>query len=191
MKTPFVRSAGQAVLVIAAAALALPIAAQKLPQRKPGLWEIKLSVNDPAEAQRLADLQARMAQMPPEQRARMEQALSRHGVGTDGKSSSSGIMRVCLTPQEAADEARNGWKMDEQSGRPANCKTESFTSSATEFRKHDVCTENGNVATIDAHAYEVSPVAFKMDTTRATSTGKQRVMHLESHWISADCGAVR
>jgi hypothetical protein len=182
--------ASQALIAAAALALTWPAAAQKLPQRKPGLWEIRSSVDDPAEAQRLRELQARIAQMPPEKRARMEQALAQHSVGTDGKSSSSGIMRVCLTAQDAADEARIGWKLDESPSHP-NCKTESFTGSATEFRKRDVCKGSGDVATIDAHAYDISPVAFKMDTTMVTTAGRQRITHLESRWVSADCGAAR
>ena len=75
--------------------LAAPIAQAQMLQ--PGLWELTSS-NMQVDGQPLPDLQLMLAQLnnlPPEQRAMMEQMMQKQGVTLGGKG-----VRVCLTQDQ-------------------------------------------------------------------------------------------
>jgi hypothetical protein len=107
------RAALAAVIAIAGLMLTIPAHAQSI---KPGLWEFRSTMKTESGALEaaMAEMQSRMATLPPEERRLMQEAMTAHGIEMDvdaGSGANRGgtngggthVMRACITPQEAAE----------------------------------------------------------------------------------------
>lgn len=81
-------------------ACALPASAQNI---KPGLWDLssQFTSPDPTLQSAMNSMQQRLANLPPEQRARIESALRQNGVQVDPGSKGGLRTRVCMTREMA------------------------------------------------------------------------------------------
>ena len=175
------------VSVVAAAAVSLPADAQTI-KRKPGLWEMQYSVSGP----QAPNMNDKLAQMPPEQRAQMEQMMKQHGmsVGTDGAGGVTMHTRYCLTAEEAKQEATNDFlgKLDHES----KCENKSINRSATEVRFSAVCrNDEGEVSEFNGRLYDISPEHFATEMRGRSPTNGETRIRQNARWLAADCGNVK
>lgn len=154
---------------------------------KPGLWETKVvkQVVDGRDmtaqlAASTAQMQQMMANMTPEQRARIQ---SMPGAGFSG----NGTVQICVSPEMAK---RDQPIMDNQGHcPPANVKHDgnvtiyefSCSSNGSTRQGKGETTTNGDVVT------------NRLDMTMQGAGGKTHTMHIESEmrYIGADCGSVK
>lgn len=153
---------------------------------KPGLWEMQIreasgkGAPDVAEMKKaMQQMQAQMANLPPEQRKMMEAHMNNMGVSMSG----SGF-RICLTPEDVR---RQDIPMNDD-----NCKTTVTERSAKRWTATAVCQKP--VMTGRAEAVFHSPVAYTV-TVNGTTTeqGKKEPFSMIMDWkfVAADCGKVR
>ena len=97
--------------------------AQSLKQLRPGLWEIQYTGEDSRSAAEQQKMAERLKNMPPEKRAQMEAYIKEHGVGVTAGPGGAPMMtmRVCLTPQDIADES--GQSFTKGMKQNSNCTT--------------------------------------------------------------------
>lgn len=177
------------ILAIAALSIAAASEGQILKQRKPGLWEIQFTgeSSDPREKQRQVEMAERLKNMTPEQRAQMEAYMNKSGMGmtlgAGGVPTTS--MRVCLTPQDIADESGHGFMkgMDEKE----DCTSKVLSQSPTEVHIHAACRGQAGTATeVDARIYDVAADHYSVDLNSRGSRGDMR-MQQRARWLGADC----
>lgn len=177
------------VLGIALLASASASDAQILKQRKPGLWEIQYAGQDSEHAAEQAEMARKLASMPPEQRARMEDYMKRHGAGmTLGPGGvPTMMMRFCLTPEELAQDS--GQSLLKTLSRNAACEPRVVAQSASEVHIHAVCrTAGGASSEFDARVYDVAADHYAVDFN---GKGPRGDMHMaqKARWLSSDCKA--
>ncbi|WP_048439493.1 DUF3617 domain-containing protein [Caenimonas sp. SL110] len=152
---------------------------------KPGLWEITNKMQmDGERGQQLAQAQAQMAAMPPEQRKMMEEMMAKQGVKLGAGGPGGMSVKICMT-KEMAD--RN--EMPVQQG---DCKTTQQARSGNTMKMAFVCTNppssgEGQVTFMGPEAY-----AMKMAVTTSMQ-GKPERMNMEGQgkWQGSDCGNIR
>jgi hypothetical protein len=71
-------------------------ASAQQPKLEPGLWEMTMRVSGTGMDAAMAQMQAQMASMPPEQRKMVEKMMAGKGVGVGAKPNT---VRVCITPE--------------------------------------------------------------------------------------------
>jgi hypothetical protein len=157
---------------------------------KPGLWEVKVikQVIDGRDmtaqiAAASANMQQAMANMPPEQRARMQAMVGNNGAGQGG----SGGFRICVSPEMAK---RNAPMVDKE----GRCQPGTVTHSGNETTYEFSCNINGNASEGKGQVTAAGDVITnRMDMTSHAANGKTRVMHTESemHYLGSDCGDVK
>jgi len=140
---------------------------------KPGLWEVTVQSSGmpgiPPEA---------LAQMPPEQRARIEAAMN-----------TPHTSRSCLTSEALK-------KPLEFGDRPYSyCKRTVTRSSPGAMEFHIEC-DNGRTKSVgDGHFHTVSPESFKGEVVMNNTTADGRTMTgkvtVSSRWLGSDCGNVK
>ena len=155
----------------------------------PGLWEhsatMKALGGKGAEA--MAQMQAQLAQMPPEQRRQMEAMMASQGV-TLGAGSAAGqpiLVKVCLTPEQAA--------RDALPVADSNCRQTSRERSGNVHKFKFVCTGEregsgeGEFTMTSDKAYQGR---MRMSSK---SRGQVETMEIQqsARWLAADCGAVK
>jgi Protein of unknown function (DUF3617) len=157
---------------------------------KPGLWEVRVvkQVIDGRDmsaqiAQSATRMEQAMANLPPEQRARLEAMLKQRGIGQDG----NGSYRVCITPQMAK---RDAPVLDKE-GRCKPIKLSHHgdrTSFAFDCSSGRMTTKGKGVATISDEL-----VTTQVDATTQSAQGETHVMHSESEmkYVGPDCGDVK
>jgi hypothetical protein len=178
--------------VVVGAALAAVFAASvnaQIPQRKAGLWEMQLKSSG-FEAQGMPDMQEHMAQMPPEQRAQMEQYMKQRGIsfGAD-----SVTMRMCLTPQDVEEEkdSVDGF-LRGKSNDNGKCKSKMVSRSGNEVRFTGVCKDDdGETRQIEGRIYDLSSEHFNLDMTSRGSKSGETKLQQKARWVSANCGNVK
>jgi hypothetical protein len=169
----------RAAAVVALCGSAAAVQAQPVPPIKPGLWQVSL--------ERAVDGQARpspadrMANMPPEMRAKMEAAMKARGMDMGG---GGGDMKVCHTKESLA---QGAW-----SRQGTSCKTDVKTRSAASWTWHTSCTQpptetDGETLFSNAENYVVKTsstvtMGGQPHTSQNTITAK---------WLGADCGDVK
>jgi hypothetical protein len=157
---------------------------------KPGLWETRLVKqvmdgrdNSAQIAGAAAQRQQAMANMTPEQRARMEAMMKDRGGPTAG---SNGTMRMCISPEMAS---RDKPLIDREGCEPATVNR-SGNHTTFEFS----CTRNGNVTSGKGETTTSGDtISTVVDTTIHRASGETHVMHSESEmkFLGADCGDVK
>ncbi|MEX2206402.1 MAG: DUF3617 domain-containing protein [Myxococcota bacterium] len=166
--------------VVAACAFAVSAAAQDL---KPGLWEISSKLTSPSgELEKAAtEMQAQMADMPPEQRKLMEDMMAKQGVKMGAGAPGDMTVKTCMTPEQVA---RN--EFPAQQGK---CKTTSQPRAGNVLKMSFTCTDPPSSG--DAVYTFVSPEAFSSKVVvRTTAQGKAETMNMNAKgkWLGADCG---
>jgi Protein of unknown function (DUF3617) len=139
---------------------------------KPGLWETRI-VKQTKDGQdttaelmgAMTQMQQRLANMPPEQRAKLEAMMNANGASTG-----NGAMRMCLTAEMLSDDKQ----LVAREGCPPAKMTHSGNHSSFEFS----CSTNGNTTN---------------GKGESTSAGDTHVMHVETEmkFLGADCGNVK
>jgi hypothetical protein len=156
---------------------------------KPGLWEVKIvkQVVDGRDttaqmAASQAQLQQAMANLTPEQRAKMQAFMPKSaGLGGDGN------FQICISPEFAKRDQpvidKDGHCQPGAVEHNGNTTTYEFTctSGGSTRRGKGTTVANGDV------------IESQMDLTTTQSTGQTRTMHSESEmrFVGADCGDVK
>lgn len=165
----------------AALLLTLPSSAQIV---RPGLWEHQFQMRSTSGQveQQMAQAQAQMSRLPPEQRKMMEQMMAGMGMGLGGKPNA---VRLCLTPEEAA--------KAEVPVTDGDCTNTVLERSAQRIRVRFVC-KGQDAAKGEAQVDIESDKAYRTQAdVRAKVDGRPEQMKLTgtSHWLDADCGTVK
>jgi Protein of unknown function (DUF3617) len=157
---------------------------------KPGLWEVHLlkQVVDGRDmsaqiAESTLQMRQALANLPPEQRARVEAMMKQHGMPQNG----NGGYRICITPEMAKRDPpvidRSGRCTRTQVNRSGNRMSFSFSCES------DKRTMTGKgMATTSREL-----VTTEIDATTRSAAGEQHVIHSESEmkYLAADCGDVK
>jgi hypothetical protein len=156
---------------------------------KPGLWEIKVvkQVMDGRDmtaqmAAGRATMQLQMANMPPEQRARIQAMMPNSGVDPI-----TGGFRICVSPEMA----KRDTPIVDKDGhcQPATVKHDGNVTTY-EFS----CSSNGSTREGKGEATSAGDlITNRTDMTMHTANGATHVMHSESEmrYLGADCGDVK
>lgn len=154
--------------------------AQTLPQRKAGLWEVRIQMQGAlAEAQR--QMQAALAAMSPTQRKQMEQMMKQQG----GQSADlSGPHFYCLTAEQAAREIL-------VSPDPAfECTHQLSPVSSSEAKFTFSCRGPDGKASGTGRIRDMSPERYQMELSMEANTpaGPQHMeMEHSGRWLGSDC----
>ena len=166
-------------LSAALVAALLATAAQAQVHIKPGLWEntVTMKSDNPA----MEQMKARMAAMPPEQRAQMEKLIP--GMAPGGAPNS---IRVCISKEQAA--------RDITPDNDGRCSRTNIVHSGdtTQFdfackSAHSDVSGHGSFTRISDNAYTATSTAAMV--TKSTTTHMQS--DISSRFISNDCGDVK
>jgi hypothetical protein len=171
-------------VVVAVAALVLSGAASAQ-SMKPGLWEITQHVTSSGgemEASR-AKMQAQMANMSPEQRKMMQDAMAKHGVGRGPGGADT--VKTCMTKEMIDRDVIPTGKRD--------CKLTKREKTSNTMKFSVVCakppaTSEGLITYTSSEAY-----TMKMVINSQMQGGKTQTVNMEGagKWLGADCGSVR
>lgn len=166
------------VVLLAALGGAVSAHAQML---RPGLWELTTSQME-VEGKPLPDLQVMLGQLrnlPPEQRAMMEQVLAKQGITVGG----NGI-RSCLTPEQVR--TNDIPLQDPQSG----CTQRITERNGNVWKFSFTCpkAQGAGQATFLNDREFTTQVAGTFNTSGVTQKGS---MNTRAQWLGADCGSVK
>ena len=159
--------------------LSTPLAQAQMLQ--PGLWEMTTS-NMLVDGKPLPDMQFMLAQLknlPPEQRAMMEQMLAKRGITLGG----NGI-QSCLTPEQVKSDDIP--LQDPQSG--CTQRITHRNGNVWDFEFTCPKAQGSGKATFLSDRQFVSSVS---GTFNASGTPQQGSMNTKAVWLGADCGAVK
>ena len=175
--------ATRALLAIVSAGFCASVSAQNL---KPGLWEMAHNVKSASgELEKGRALsQQQMANMPPEHRRMMEEAMAKHGVQM-GTGPGPMSMKTCLT--------REMIERNEMPVQHGNCKTTRQERSGNKLKVAYACTKPPS--TTEGEYTFQSPEAFtvKMIVNTTAGDGRRDTMTVDGSgkWLSADCGNLK
>lgn len=175
------------------AAFSVPVAAQEIPKRKPGLWETQMTSKSPETAGMADKMAADLAKMSPQDRARMEAMMKERGmnIGAGPGGSVVQTMRMCFTPQEVEEEHRQTLFSRMQKDKNSNCDEKIVKQTGSEVVFHSVCRNRDGTMEIDGRVYDMSPTAFAMDMKGRSTKRGDFEMHQKTRWVSADCGNIK
>jgi hypothetical protein len=148
---------------------------------RPGLWEsrVEAQTGDPLLDALLADAQARVAALPPEQREALARAMASRGLALGAQPNT---LRACITPEQAAH--------DELPQAIGPCRALQTERSGNTLRLRFACTlepplrGEGELTLQSATAYSGQS---RVDTVLL---GQPRQVQLRStgRWLADDCG---
>lgn len=178
------RQAGAAVAGLMLAA----VVQAEAPNIKPGLWEMKVEKSSGGNGmpngadmeKAMKQMQARLANMPPEQRKMIEDQMNSMGVATTG----NGGIRVCLAEEDIK---RNDIPLGDDS-----CKTTIKTQTAKRWAASVVCTQPPTTGEVEAIFESDTSYLVKMQGKR-TDKGKSTAYNMEMRAtrVSGDCGKLK
>lgn len=153
---------------------------------KPGLWEVanKMKSSSGEMEKSQAQMQAQMANMPPEKRKAMEEMMAQHGMKMG--SGAPGVMtaQMCMTKEMVE---RNEIPMQH-----GDCKTTKQERKGNTTTFAFACT---NPPSSGEGVYTlVSPEAYMFKMTMKTSVhGKPEMISMDGagKWLAADCGKLK
>jgi len=158
---------------------------------KPGLWEtriVKMVVDGQDKTSMMSDaaskMQAAMANMPPEQRERMEAMMKERGGPSMG---GDGTTRICVSPELASQEKPF-------TGKDEHCQPVSMTHAGNRTSYTVNCSFNGDTTTGKGEATTAGDlISTKMDMTSKKASGETHQRHIETEmkFLGADCGGVQ
>ena len=156
--------------------------AQPQVQRKPGLWEVQSKHSGAG----MPNMQEMLANVPPEQRAQVEQMMKQQGVGMGARPNT---FRYCLTPERAAKE------MVPASDPDTRCEHKMGARSGAEQRFAFTCkAKDGSTVDGDGRAFDISPEGYGLDMNmKMVRDGKPMQMRMEQRgrWLGADCKGLK
>lgn len=157
---------------------------------RPGLWDVRLvrQVVDGHDVsaqltESIAKAQAALANLPPEQRARVQAMLDQAGVNPGGNAS----FRICISSAMAA---RDLPVMDKS----GSCQPALLSRSGSQTRFRIDCTADGTHVQGQGEAISTgNTIRSKSDITTRAADGSTHTLHNETQmqYISADCGGLR
>jgi hypothetical protein len=156
------------------------------PRMKPGLWEEALTLKtDNAQANAaMEQMKARLAAMPPDQRAAVEKMMAGHGVGMGAGGGNT--LRVCVT-QEQID---RGFRPEDD----GHCSRSNVSTSGGTTSFDFACKSERGSVTGHGSFIATSDTAFTSSTAADRVTPKG-TMHVQSDvagkFVSSDCGDVK
>ena len=181
----------KAVWLSAAVLLSLPAFAENPLGMQAGLYELKTvklvqdGVDHSAQmSDTMAKMQAQMASMPPDQRAKMEAMMQQHGVSM-GSSGGAMTIQICRTAEQAKNHSipvgQNGQCQSSysQSGGSFSFTYSCPTKEGTTSGKGSV-TRSGDVLTIVSDG-----------TTTGANGSHTMQSEMQMRYLGADCGAVK
>lgn len=146
---------------------------------QPGLWEMQMNFSNSAggsQANSMAQAQASMEKLSPEQRKMMQEMMAGMGVNL----SKPNVVQLCITPEQAK-------SRDYGSQNEPGCTHKVTSQNDKGFTVAFKCMDSEGTATtrfISDKAYETA-----MDMTVTAEGKKQKIKQTtQSKWISADCG---
>lgn len=158
---------------------------------KPGLWEMHLvkQVTDGHDmsaqvAAAGAQMQQMLANMPADQRARVEAMMKQNGASSVD---SNGTIRMCISPEMAN---RDAPIVD----REGHCQPSAVNHNGNRTTFEINCkTKNGDMTGKGESVNSGDLITTKMDATTHDASGASHVMHTESElkYVGADCGDVK
>ena len=158
---------------------------------KPGLWETRLTSQvvdgkdtTAAVSGAAAQMQKMMANMPPEQRERMEAMMKQHG---GPRIANDGSVKMCISPEMAN---RDRPIID----REGRCQPATVTRSGNVSKFEFQCATNGITTSGKGEATsDGDTIRTTVDMTTTKAGGETHVMHNESEmkFLGADCGDVQ
>jgi hypothetical protein len=158
---------------------------------KAGLWEtrvIKLVSDGQDNTAKMADasarMQAAMANMPPDQRARMEAMMKERGGPSMG---ADGTGRICISPELANEEKP-------YVGKDQHCDPVSIQRSGNRASYTLNCKSNGETSTGKGEMTTTGDtIAAQFDLTTHLANGESHVRHVETEmkFLGTDCGNVK
>ena len=162
------------------AAASVPAAGQAM---KPGLWEIHNKAKGGQMDQAMAELQKQMAQMSPQQRRQMEQAMAQQGVGMAPSAAGGMAMQMCVTREmvERNDIPLQGDCRTTQNQRSGNVHRFAFSCSNPPSSGEGEVTYKGPES-YSSRMTVKTVAAGKTESTTMETSGK---------WLRADCGNVK
>jgi hypothetical protein len=157
---------------------------------KAGLWQTKMTkqVVDGQDrtaqmAGAMSKMQEAMANMPPEQRARIEAMMKQHG----GAMNNDGTFKMCISPDQA--------NLDRPIiDRDGHCQPATVTHSGNHTSFTINCSSNGDTTTGKGESSAVgNTITTLFDMTTHTANGETTTMHTESEmtFLGPDCGDVK
>jgi len=174
-------------ILLAASTLLMTLAYAADTHMKPGLWEIHVIKNvidgqdhSAQLAAMTAQMQQAMANLPPDQQARMQAAMKTNVAG-------NGNIRTCITPEMA----NRDTPVADQTG---HCAPATVQRSGDQVTYEFSCMTNGRSATGKGNATISSDrVTARSEVTMHAPNGTTHVMQNESEmrYIGPDCGDVK
>lgn len=156
--------------------LVFPLAVQAQ-EIRPGLWEFKSSSTTPGApdmAAQMAEMQAQLKNLPPEQRRMLEQQMAASGVGIAG----NGNIRVCITPEEAARNAIYSGRQED------DCSYSKVQRTGNTIRGEVSCrnpkSQGSFVSTIHSREH------FSSRMEMQSAEGRMQAS-TEARWLHSDC----
>ena len=165
------------------AAACLPAGAQQL---KPGLWEISNKMKGSAEMDKaMAEMQAQLASMPPDQRKQMEAMMSQRGVRMAPNAGAGGgmTMQMCMTKEMVE---RNDVPMQDGCTVTRQQRTGNTMKMAFHCTKPPSSGE-GEFTFMGSEAYKSHMVV----NTQAKGKPEKMEMDGTGKWLGADCGSIK
>jgi hypothetical protein len=157
---------------------------------KPGLWELHVvrqvidGQDKTAAVNALAaNMQQMMANLPPDQRAKLQGMMKQNGIG----GSSGALVQICVTPEMA----RRDRPIIDPEGR---CQPASITHSGNTTTFSYQCSMNGEMTLGKGTAVaDGDHIAVSSDLTATGSGGTRHSMHNETEFrfLGSDCGDVK
>ena len=153
---------------------------------KPGLWEWQSTMKSQSGEMEaaMAEMQKHMASMPPEQRRQMEQMMAQSGVQMGAGKGGAQVMRICITPEEAA-------KMDMQTD--PDCKQEIVQRGGNTMKIRFSCggeMPSSGEGTFTFRGDTGFSGKFSMQIRADGKTDRMDMMQ-EGKWLSANCGNLK
>jgi hypothetical protein len=151
------------------------------PNIKPGLWEV---TTNPKVTGQMPISDYQLAQMTPEQRAKIEAAMQT-GMANANKPR---VYLECMTPEKIA----RGFDI-ERHGDDSSCQRKVITSSASALKLHDECNRPDRKSITDVQ-FAVKGGQQMTGQINAVITSGTKTMtvksSLQGKWLGADCGTV-
>ena len=170
---------------VASALAAFAAGASAQQQLKPGLWEITSSMKSSSGEmeKQMAAAQAQMANMPPEQRRMMEQAMAKQGMKMGARGPGGTTSQMCMTKEMV--------ERNEVPAQRGECRTTKQERSGNTIRMAYQC----NDGTRGEGEYTVvGPESYRMKSTvHMAGQGRPETMTMDGsgRWLGADCGSIK
>lgn len=164
--------------------VALPSWAQTM---KPGLWEVntKMKSADGQMEKAMAEMQAALADMPPEQRKSMEDMMAKQGIRMGPSSGGGMVTKICMSKELAA---RSALPVSSS----GNCTEKRSPVVGGKMKASFSCTNPPSSGEADFTFSGDTGYTMRMNSTSQVG-GKPEKMTMESsgRWMGADCGDIK